>query len=270
MLSAIQSLLGKTKGGPKPKILIFAGAGVSQESGLATFRDAQGLWARHDLETVCNLRTFHKNRDLVFDFYNDRKKDIQAAQPNRAHEAICRFAQKMGPEIATVYTANVDDLFERAGFGYGNPQIRHVHGFINEMNCLDCGLRFDIGNAPFSKDARCPNPDCASFDVKPGIVLFREAAPMYGELIEAFQSSGVRLGNRLAPNYKLIAGTSFEVIPKEMMFLSRSETILLDPKPNLAKISESDFDAVIKKSACDGIDEALAMIEEDYRKALEG
>lgn len=75
----------------QPKILVFCGFGISQESGLQTFRDQNGLWTQHDLDEVCNLRTFHKNRNQVFDFYNQRKQDILSKEPNLAHHALVQL-----------------------------------------------------------------------------------------------------------------------------------------------------------------------------------
>ena len=115
-----------TKHKQKPKIIIFAGAGLSAESGLATFRNSpNGLWNQYKISEVCDLRTWKQNIDLVNQFYSERKKEILAANPNAAHISIAQLQQELGHENVQVFTSNIDDLLERAG-----AKTTHIHGDI--------------------------------------------------------------------------------------------------------------------------------------------
>lgn len=94
------------------KIVVFTGAGISAESGLSTFRDSDGLWEKYSIEEVCTPEALSRNRALVVEFYNKRRRDAAAAQPNAAHRAVAALEQWYEVEVVT---QNVDDLHERAG-----------------------------------------------------------------------------------------------------------------------------------------------------------
>ena len=115
-------------------IVILTGAGISAESGLATFRSSNGLWNNHRVEDVASVESFRRNPALVHDFYNNLKLEIQKAKPNPAHLAITRLQNEYPAEISVV-TQNVDTLHEKAG----NKNIYHIHGQINQAVCLNCG-----------------------------------------------------------------------------------------------------------------------------------
>ena len=115
-------------------IVILTGAGISAESGLATFRSSNGLWNNHRVEDVATVEGFQRNPALVHDFYNELKIEIQKAKPNPAHLAITKL-QKEYPGTVSVITQNVDTLHEKAG----NTNICHIHGQINQAVCLNCG-----------------------------------------------------------------------------------------------------------------------------------
>lgn len=108
-------------------IVILTGAGISAESGLATFRSSNGLWNNHRVEDVATVEGFQRNPALVHDFYNELKIEIQKAKPNPAHLAITKL-QKEYPGTVSVITQNVDTLHEKAG----NTNICHIHGQINQ------------------------------------------------------------------------------------------------------------------------------------------
>ena len=108
------------------KIVVFTGAGVSAESGLATFRDADGLWAQYRIEDVCTPEALARNRALVVEFYNKRRKELLATQPNAAHVAIARLEEQFEVEVIT---QNVDDLHERAG----STKVLHLHGELKKL-----------------------------------------------------------------------------------------------------------------------------------------
>lgn len=107
----------------KKKIVILTGAGISAESGLKTFRATDGLWESHRVEDVASLEGWERNRQLVLDFYNQRRRDVRAAKPNAAHLACAKLQERF--EVVVV-TQNIDDLHERAG----SRTIIHLHGEI--------------------------------------------------------------------------------------------------------------------------------------------
>lgn len=113
----------------KKNLVILTGAGISAESGLKTFRDSDGLWEGYDVEDVATPRGFAKNPQLVLDFYNMRRKDVAAAQPNAAHTGLAELEREFD---VTIITQNIDDLHERAG----SSNVVHLHGEIFKMRSV--------------------------------------------------------------------------------------------------------------------------------------
>lgn len=155
---------------PKPiavdplRITVLTGAGISAESGLATFRASDGLWEEHRIEDVASPEGFVRDPDLVHRFYNDRRKGAAAAQPNAAHRALAELA---GRHDLTLITQNVDDLHERAG----SPDVIHMHGSLSTALCASCGHRWP---APAEMSPQTPCPSCAALAARPDIVWFGE------------------------------------------------------------------------------------------------
>lgn len=115
-------------------IVVLTGAGISQESGLKTFRDADGLWEGHRVEEVATPEAFYRQPELVHKFYNLRRAQLKAVSPNAAHEALQRFEEQHDADFLIV-TQNIDDLHERAG----SKNILHMHGEILKVRDLDDG-----------------------------------------------------------------------------------------------------------------------------------
>src|ERR1700744_1353165 len=111
---------------PKPNLVVLTGAGISAESGLRTFRDSDGLWGGYNIEDVATPRAWRKDPQMVLDFYNLRRKDVLAAQPNEAHKILAELEQHFD---VTIITQNIDDLHERAG----STKVMHLHGEIIKM-----------------------------------------------------------------------------------------------------------------------------------------
>jgi NAD-dependent deacetylase len=122
---------------PIDHIVILTGAGVSAESGIATFRDANGLWENHDPMQIATPEAFARNPDLVYRFYNARRHKLVYAQPNAAHRALARLEQEFSGTVFLV-TQNVDDLHERGGC----TQVCHMHGELAAVLCEHCGERW--------------------------------------------------------------------------------------------------------------------------------
>src|SRR4030095_11172644 len=105
----------------KKRVVVVTGSGISAESGLKTFRDSDGLWMGYNIEDVATPRAFKKDPKLVLDFYNMRRREVAAANPNAAHLGIAQLEEKY---MVTVVTQNIDDLHERAG----STNVIHLHG----------------------------------------------------------------------------------------------------------------------------------------------
>src|SRR3954467_15933569 len=105
----------------KKRLVVFTGAGISAESGIKTFRDSGGLWEQYRIEDVATFEAWVKNRDLVLDFYNQRRKQVMEARPNEAHLLLAELQKKFDVQVIT---QNVDDLHERAG----SKKVLHLHG----------------------------------------------------------------------------------------------------------------------------------------------
>ena len=122
----------------KKHIVVLTGAGISAESGLKTFRDSDGLWMGYNIEDVATPRAFKKDPKLVLDFYNMRRKDVAAAEPNTAHKTLAALEAEFN---VTVVTQNIDDLHERAG----SSNVLHLHGEIFKMrSCANENMLYDI------------------------------------------------------------------------------------------------------------------------------
>ena len=148
-------------------IVILTGAGISAESGLATFRASNGLWNNHKVEDVATIEAFERNPAYVHEFYNELKKELVKAKPNKAHLAITRLQKEYDANISVV-TQNVDTLHEKAG----NQNIYHIHGQINQAVCLNCGKILEtFGDV--DTETVCPHCHIAGM-MKPNIVFFGE------------------------------------------------------------------------------------------------
>lgn len=151
----------------KLSLVIFTGAGISAESGLATFRDASGLWNNHRPEDVASIQAWRRNPALVLEFYNQRWEQLQTVQPNSAHYAIAELEQIYD---VTVITQNVDDLHERAG----STRVVHLHGELMKI----CEQHDKETTYPYAKPLRVGYLGPAGHQLRPYIVWFGEEVPL--------------------------------------------------------------------------------------------
>jgi NAD-dependent deacetylase len=152
---------------PVESIVILTGAGVSAESGLATFRGPDGLWEGHRVEDVATPEAFARDPELVHKFYDARRAKLEAVEPNAAHRALARLDAEWPGDMLLV-TQNVDDLHERAG----SKRLVHMHGELTRGWCLRCNQRFGW-TGPMGGRAECPDCGTAGM-VRPDIVWFGE------------------------------------------------------------------------------------------------
>ena len=132
------------------KVVVLTGAGISAESGLATFRDADGLWEGHHPEDVATPQAFRRDRTLVQRFYDERRASLARVRPNAAHAALARLEQALGDDLLLV-TQNVDDLHERGG----SRRVLHMHGELRRVRCQKCEARHEWEGA-LADEPRCP------------------------------------------------------------------------------------------------------------------
>ena len=148
-------------------IVVLTGAGISAESGVPVFRGDDGLWEGHRVEDVATPEGFRRDAEKVHQFYNQRRRKVQAVEPNPAHQALARLACE-GSHRVVLITQNIDDLHERAG----SPEVLHMHGELLKSRCEECGkvsvCRHDLSRASIC-DA-CGGIDC----LRPHVVWFGE------------------------------------------------------------------------------------------------
>ena len=161
------------------RIVFFTGAGVSAESGIRTFRDSDGLWEEHRIEDVATPEAFARDPEHVLRFYDLRRAQVLAAQPNAAHEAIARLEQHFDLHIIT---QNIDDLHERAGA----RRVLHMHGEGLAAWCTACDSRM-----PWTGTLRDdpPCPICHAHALRPDIVWFGEMPYRMDEIFAALREA---------------------------------------------------------------------------------
>lgn len=149
------------------RIVVLTGAGISAESGIRTFRDCNGLWEEYRIEDVATFDAWEKNRELVLEFYNQRRKQLTEVKPNRAHMALVKLEEKYDVHIIT---QNVDDLHERAG----STKILHLHGELKKArSTADPELVYDIEGWELKSGDKCAKGS----QLRPHIVWFGESVP---------------------------------------------------------------------------------------------
>lgn len=197
------------------KLVVLSGAGVSAESGIKTFRDSDGLWENYNVADVADIEGWYRNKGLVLQFYNERRRQLEKAKPNRAHEIIAELERYFD---VTVVTQNVDNLHERAG----STKVIHLHGELTKVrpeDQEDRGVK-DIGY----RDINLGDTDSRGVQLRPHIVWFGEAVPMMTPAARKVSECDILL----------IIGTSLNVYPAAGLFRyvqPGTPIFLIDPKP---------------------------------------
>lgn len=223
------------------KIVVLTGAGISAESGIKTFRDADGLWEGHDVMEVASPEGFAANPELVFDFYNQRRKQLLEVKPNKAHYNLVELEENFDVEIVT---QNVDDLHERAG----SKNVLHLHGellkvrsTVNENLVLDWKEDLILGDT-------CPKGN----QLRPHIVWFGEMVPMLEKAVEIVAKADVLV----------IIGTSMQVYPAASLVdyvLENTPMYFIDPKPAVNKNQFENL-TIIQQVASSGTDTLIELL----------
>ena len=205
-----------------PRILVLTGAGISADSGLATFRDAGGIWATHRIEDVATPGAFARDPARVHAFYNARRAQLAdpAIRPNAAHDALAAF-DAAWPGAFLLVTQNVDDLHDRAG----SRRLLHMHGDLTRIRCTACG-HARRWSADLSADTACPACGRAG-TLRPDVVWFGEMPLHMPRIAEALASCDLFVA----------IGTSAQVYPAAGFVAEvrgRARTVELNLEPTAA------------------------------------
>lgn len=224
----------------KKKLVVLTGAGISAESGLKTFRDSNGLWNGYNIEDVATPRAWKKNKQLVLDFYNMRRRDVLNAQPNAAHFGLAELEKDFDVHIIT---QNIDDLHERAG----STNVLHLHGEIFKMRSeLDETLIYEIKNDILLGDIATDGAQ-----LRPHIVWFEEPVPMIERAAEIVSNAAIFV----------VIGTSLVVYPAAGLINYAPRAI---PRFIVDKnIPYSSYNlTAIEKPATEGIGELISLLKQ--------
>ncbi|MEO8774370.1 MAG: NAD-dependent deacylase [Gelidibacter sp.] len=222
-------------------IVILTGAGMSAESGLKTFRDADGLWEDHDVMKVATPEGFRENPELVLEFYNQRRRQLMTVKPNAAHFDLASLEKDYK---VTIITQNVDDLHERAG----SSNVIHLHGELLKARNVSDELSYFDHHEDIKLGDTCPN----GHQLRPHIVWFGEAVPMIEKAVEVCVTADILI----------IIGTSMQVYPAAGLMHYAPEgtpTFFVDPNP--AMESRGDL-TVIAETATLGVKMVVEMLKE--------
>ena len=228
------------------RLVVFTGAGMSADSGLATFRDSDGLWANYRIEDVCTPEALARNRALVIEFYNKRRRELLAARPNAGHEAIAALERDFAVEVVT---QNVDDLHERAG----STHVTHLHGELRKLrSSRNPDLIVPIEGWEQPLDATAPDGSL----LRPHIVFFGESVPMFERAAEIAARAEIMV----------VVGTSLAVYPAASLVRYAQPGVpiyLVDPgHPDTTGIRNPL--TVISKRAAEGVPELVDLLRRTY------
>ncbi|MDX1279171.1 NAD-dependent deacylase [Oceanihabitans sediminis] len=221
-------------------IVVLTGAGISAESGIKTFRDADGLWEGHDVMEVASPEGFRDNPDLVLDFYNKRRRQLLEVQPNKAHFDLAELEKDYK---VTIITQNVDDLHERAG----STKVIHLHGELLKVR----STKNEADIQEWKKDLVLGNVDANGNQLRPHIVWFGEDVPMIEKAVSVCETADILI----------IIGTSMQVYPAAglMHYVpENTQTYFIDPNP---AVSSNQNLTVISKAATIGVKEAINLLD---------
>jgi NAD-dependent deacetylase len=219
-------------------IVVLTGAGMSAESGIKTFRDAGGLWEGFEIEEVATPEAFEKNPKLVFDFYNQRRKQLFDVEPNKAHHYLKDLENYYN---VTIITQNVDDLHERAK----SSHVIHLHGELRKVR----STKDETFVLHWETDLHLGDIDTKGNQLRPHIVWFGEPVPMLDKAIKIVKEADILV----------IIGTSMKVYPAASLinFIKLETPIyFIDPKPTVSKNNYKNL-TLIKNGAVNGTKDLL-------------
>lgn len=227
----------------KKKIVVLTGAGVSQESGIQTFRDSNGLWENHKVEDVASPKGWQKDPGLVNNFYNERRAQLSQVKPNAAHKALRKLEKYYDVQIIT---QNIDNLHEQAK----SSKVLHLHGLLTEAKSSKPGSDYvvDIGFKELTAEDVCPE----GYKLRPNVVWFGEMVPNMGPAYGMVNEADI----------VVVIGTSLQVYPAAglLSYAKRgAQKFIIDPNADIMTGLDDDF-VVISKTATKGMKELLKQL----------
>ncbi|UTD14215.1 NAD-dependent deacylase [Tenacibaculum mesophilum] len=227
----------------KKRLVVLTGAGISAESGIKTFRDADGLWEGHDIYEVASPEGFRANPELVLDFYNQRRRQLLEVSPNKAHHNLVSLENNFEVDIIT---QNVDDLHERAG----NKNVIHLHGEL--LKARSTKNKHLVYN--WNKDIVMGDVCEENAQLRPHIVWFGEDVPLLEKAAEI----------TLQADILVIIGTSMQVYPAASLvnYIQHNTPIyFIDPKPAVNKNAFNNL-TIIEDVASSGTDKLITILKQ--------
>ena len=225
------------------KIVFVTGAGISQESGIPTFRGNDGLWRKYDPMQLATIDAFYQNPKLVWEWYEDRRKNILAAKPNAGHVAIADLSKHK--EI-WVLTQNIDGLHQRAG----SKNVLELHGSIITIKCTVCEFKDKITNTFSEIPPRCK---CGNI-LRPDVVWFGEPLPqdVWAEAMMQASSCDVMV----------VAGTSLAVSPANLLpvYAKQNDALMIEINPEETLMSHS-MDLSIRLTSAKALPELVSIVQ---------
>ncbi|MET4082141.1 NAD-dependent deacetylase [Pedobacter sp. UYP30] len=223
------------------KLVVFTGAGISAESGLKTFRDADGLWEGYNIEDVATPEAWRKNPELVQNFYNERREQVLKAEPNEAHKIIASLEEFF--EVSVI-TQNIDDLHERAG----SKNVVHLHGLITKSQSdKNSSLTYSIMGSNIEMGTLCE----LGSQLRPHVVWFGEEVPMIEEASFLCSKADVFV----------LVGSSLAVYPAAgLLQFVPSKTIKYIVDPKIPSVSAYQHVVKIEEKAVIGMKEVKELL----------
>ena len=225
------------------KIIFVTGAGISQESGIPTFRGKEGLWRKYDPMQLATIDAFYEDPKLVWEWYEERRKNILNAKPNPGHTAIAEFEKY---KEVVVLTQNIDGLHQRAG----STNVLELHGSIVRIKCTVCNFNDEIPTSFENLPPKCKSCDNI---LRPDVVWFGEALPQ-----DVWQKA---IHHANSCDVMIIAGTSLVVSPANTLplYATKNGAMLIEVNPDETVMSD-DMDFSLKTTSAKGLPELLALI----------
>jgi NAD-dependent deacetylase len=225
------------------KIVFVTGAGISQESGIPTFRDKEGLWRKYDPMQLATIDAFYENPKLVWEWYEERRENILAANPNPGHFAISELAKY---KDVVVLTQNIDGLHQRSG----SKEVLELHGSIIRIKCTVCDFK---NNITTKFDSLPPKCKCGNI-LRPDVVWFGEGLPqdVWSRAISHAQICDVMI----------IAGTSLIVSPANTLplYAKQNGAVLIEVNPEKTVMS-SEMDLSIRETSANALPKLISLVQ---------
>lgn len=235
----------KIKNRMKKKLVVLTGAGISAESGIKTFRDDDGLWEGHNVMDVATPEGWQRNKELVLDFYNQRRKQLHEVKPNLGHIMLASLEQYFEVHIIT---QNVDNLHEQAG----SSNVLHLHGELLKVRS-EKNKNYILN---WSTDLNSTDKDPDGFQLRPDIVWFGEDVPALEQALMIMQQA----------DFFAVIGTSLQVYPAAGLVEyvpSKSPVFYIDPNPGTLHNVQNKVEIISKKAS-----EGLPILKEILLRSI--